>query len=150
MQERARKLRIFTSFRDWRVHVNVPAANSALVLDRTDNGLVVVAADPTNVLALDDVKLYTRSPDLQVLVATDSQIRDQIARAWAIQHDATDVSAMVDAVDVEPIADVLLAVMPELVGHDGGISSIRPWNASWTSANAASVSAPSAAAGQLS
>jgi type IV pilus assembly protein PilB len=69
-----------------------------LVLDRTDNGLVVAAADPTNVLALDDVKLYTRSPDLQVLVATDSQIRDQIARAWAIQHDANDVSAMVDAV----------------------------------------------------
>jgi hypothetical protein len=32
----ARKLRIFGSFRDWRVHVNVPAAFSTLVLDRTD------------------------------------------------------------------------------------------------------------------
>ena len=32
----ARKLRIFTSFRDWRVHVNVPAAFSTLVLDKTD------------------------------------------------------------------------------------------------------------------
>ena len=32
----ARKLRLFTSFRDWRVHVNVPAAFSTLVLDRTD------------------------------------------------------------------------------------------------------------------
>jgi hypothetical protein len=38
----ARKLRMFTSFRDWRVHVNVPAAFSTLVLDRTDitSGLV--------------------------------------------------------------------------------------------------------------
>ena len=38
----ARKLRLFTSFRDWRVHVNVPAAFSTLVLDRTDitSGLV--------------------------------------------------------------------------------------------------------------
>ena len=38
----ARKLRIFTSFRDWRVHVNVPAAFSTLVLDRTDitSGLI--------------------------------------------------------------------------------------------------------------
>ena len=38
----ARKLRIFTSFRDWRVHVNVPAAFSTLVLDKTDitSGLV--------------------------------------------------------------------------------------------------------------
>ena len=38
----ARKLRLFGSFRDWRVHVNVPAAFSTLVLDRTDitSGLV--------------------------------------------------------------------------------------------------------------
>ena len=38
----ARKLRIFASFRDWRVHVNVPAAFSTLVLDKTDitSGLV--------------------------------------------------------------------------------------------------------------
>ena len=70
-----------------------------LVLDRTPTGLVVAAADPTNVLALDDVKLYTRTPDLQVLVATDSQIRDQIARAWAISHDGGDVSAIVESVD---------------------------------------------------
>ena len=32
----AKKLRIFGSFRDWRVHVNVPAAFSQLVLDKTD------------------------------------------------------------------------------------------------------------------
>ncbi len=32
----AKKLRIFGSFRDWRVHVNVPAAFSELVLDKTD------------------------------------------------------------------------------------------------------------------
>jgi len=38
----ARKLRVFTSFRDWRVHVNVPAAFSTLVLDSTDitSGLI--------------------------------------------------------------------------------------------------------------
>jgi len=38
----ARKLRMFTSFRDWRVHVNVPAAFSTLVLDKTDitSGLI--------------------------------------------------------------------------------------------------------------
>jgi type IV pilus assembly protein PilB len=67
-----------------------------LVLDKTQRGLVVAAADPTNVLALDDVKLYTRSPEIQVLVATDSQIRDQIARAWSIGEDSSQVSAIVD------------------------------------------------------
>ena len=38
----ASKLRMFTSFRDWRVHVNVPAAFSTLVLDKTDitSGLI--------------------------------------------------------------------------------------------------------------
>ena len=38
----ARKLRIFGSFRDWRVHVNTPAAFSTLVLDKTDitSGLI--------------------------------------------------------------------------------------------------------------
>jgi Carboxypeptidase regulatory-like domain/TonB-dependent Receptor Plug Domain len=38
----ARKLRLFGSVRDWRVHVNVPAAFSTLVLDRTDitSGLI--------------------------------------------------------------------------------------------------------------
>ena len=36
------KLRVFGSFRDWRVHVNVPAAFSTLVLDKTDitSGLI--------------------------------------------------------------------------------------------------------------
>ena len=38
----ARKLRLFGSFRDWRVHVNVPAAFSTLVLDQTNitSGLI--------------------------------------------------------------------------------------------------------------
>jgi hypothetical protein len=37
-----KKLRVFGSFRDWRVHVNVPAAFSTLVLDKTDitSGLI--------------------------------------------------------------------------------------------------------------
>jgi type IV pilus assembly protein PilB len=67
-----------------------------LVLDKSPRGIVVAAADPTNVLALDDVRLYTRSPELQVLVATDSQIRDQIARAWSIGEDNSQVTAMVE------------------------------------------------------
>src|SRR3954453_13047823 len=79
----------------------VAERTQVLVLDRTATGLVVAAADPTNVLALDDVKLYTRTPELHVLVATDSQIRDQINRAWSIGHDAGDVSAIVESVDEE-------------------------------------------------
>ncbi len=70
-----------------------------LVLDRTAKGLLVAAADPTNVLALDDVKLYTRSADITVMVATDSQIRDQLARAWSLGADSSAVSMAEESVE---------------------------------------------------
>nr|WP_269327564.1 ATPase, T2SS/T4P/T4SS family [Kineosporia mesophila] len=70
-----------------------------LVLDRTSKGLLVAAADPTNVLALDDVKLYTRSADITVMVATDSQIRDQLARAWSLGSDSSAVSMAEESVE---------------------------------------------------
>ena len=39
-----------------------PSAPACLVLERNERGgLIVATSDPTNVLALDDVKLYTRS-----------------------------------------------------------------------------------------
>jgi type IV pilus assembly protein PilB len=60
-----------------------------LVLDATEGGsIVVAAADPTNVLALDDVRLYTRANELEVFVATESQIRDQLIKAWSLTADA--------------------------------------------------------------
>ncbi len=71
-----------------------------LVLDKTPSGgVVIAAADPTNVLALDDVKLYTRSTELKMYVATESQIRDQLNRAWSLGQDNASVSAIVDDVE---------------------------------------------------
>ncbi|PRY15146.1 GspE/PulE family protein [Kineococcus rhizosphaerae] len=79
-----------------------------LVLDKTPEYLLVAAADPTNVLALDDVKLYTRTPELHVVVAMDSQIRDHLARAWSLTEDTSQVSRMVedatDDDDEDPLA----------------------------------------------
>jgi len=73
-----------------------------LVLDRHPNGgLIVAATDPTNVLALDDVKLYTRTNELHVKVATDSQIRERIARAWSLGQDSSQVSAVAEGVEEE-------------------------------------------------
>jgi type IV pilus assembly protein PilB len=83
---------------------SVAERTNVLVLDRSPGGgLMVAASDPTNVLALDDVRLHTRSPDLHVVVATDSQIRDHIARAWSLGHDSSQVSAIID--DSEPSDD---------------------------------------------
>jgi type IV pilus assembly protein PilB len=71
----------------------VAERTNVLPLDRAKDGtLLVAASDPTNVLALDDVRIYTRSADLQVVVAADSQIREAIAQAWALGQ-GTDVSS---------------------------------------------------------
>ena len=67
-----------------------------LILDRNAKGLVIATTDPTNVLALDDVKLYTRSPELQIYVAIDSQIADHLARAWSLGEDSGEVSDIID------------------------------------------------------
>jgi type IV pilus assembly protein PilB len=75
---------------------SVAERTRVLVIDRTDSGeLVVAAADPTNVLAFDDVRLYTRSSELKVYVATDSQIRDQLNRAWALGSDSSQMAEIV-------------------------------------------------------
>ena len=66
---------------------------------RTPGGLVVAVADPTNVMALDDIKLHTGASELLVLVSTPSQIRDHIARAWSLGSDTSGVDAMVDSMD---------------------------------------------------
>ncbi len=61
-----------------------------LILGRTKSGLRVAATDPTNVLALDDVRIQTRTRSLEVVVATPSQVRDQLSRIWSLADDAAD------------------------------------------------------------
>jgi type IV pilus assembly protein PilB len=78
----------------------VAERTGVLVLDRVRDGILLVAAsDPTNVLALDDVQLHTRSTDLEVVVAADSQIRDHIARVWSLGQDSAQVSALMEETD---------------------------------------------------
>lgn len=61
-----------------------------MVLAREETGLRLAASDPTNVLALDDVRIHTRERSLHVVVATASQIAAQIKRVWSIGEDAAD------------------------------------------------------------
>ncbi|WP_104431135.1 GspE/PulE family protein [Kineococcus xinjiangensis] len=86
-----------------------------LVLDKTAEYLLIAAADPTNVLALDDVKLYTRTPELHVVVGMESQIRDHIARAWSLTEDSSQVNAMVEDVADD---DVDVSAIPQVTSED--------------------------------
>ena len=76
----------------------VAERSQALVVDRTPDGIVVAVADPTNVLALDDVRLHTGAAELTVLVSTPSQIKDHLARSWSLGHDSSGVDAIIDDV----------------------------------------------------
>ena len=69
----------------------VAERSGVLVLERSGSRVTVATSDPTNVVALDDVKLYTGATELTVVVATDSQVRDHLSRAWSLSEDASGV-----------------------------------------------------------
>ncbi|GAC1441720.1 MAG: hypothetical protein NVSMB55_10250 [Mycobacteriales bacterium] len=73
--------------------------SNLLLLERTGDRVVVATSDPTNIVAIDDVRLYTDAAHVQVLVATDSQVRDHLARAWSLSEDSSDVGAMFEEIE---------------------------------------------------
>jgi type IV pilus assembly protein PilB len=81
-----------------------------LLLEHEGNRLTVAATDPTNVVALDDVKLHTRVNDLRVVVATESQLREYLGRAWSLSEDSDDISTLFQAVESDelPAGDLSL------------------------------------------
>jgi type IV pilus assembly protein PilB len=73
---------------------------------RTDDDVLVVACvDPTNVVALDDVKLYAGSSELRLVVATETQVRDILQRIWSLADDTADVALMLEEIVEEQAAD---------------------------------------------
>ncbi|MCW2680374.1 MAG: type secretion system protein [Frankiales bacterium] len=72
-----------------------------LVLSNDHGKITVATADPTNVVALDDVKLYTGAAELVVLVAPESQVRDHLARSWSLSEDSSDVSTLFEGIGDE-------------------------------------------------
>ena len=84
-----------------------------LVLSSERNGarITIATADPTNVVAFDDVKLYTGAVEVVVRVATESQVRDHLARSWSLSEDSSGVSTLFegigsDEVEVEDAASI--------------------------------------------
>ena len=84
----------------------VAERSGVMVLDRDGPRLTVATSDPTNVFALDDVKLYTGATELTVVVATDSQVRDHLSRAWSLSEDGSGVASMFEGLEAESVEDV--------------------------------------------
>jgi type IV pilus assembly protein PilB len=76
-----------------------------LILGRTTDGLRIATADPTNVVALDDVRAYTGSQSLSLVVATDSMIQEHIARIWSMTEDAGAMSKLTDDAAASDLAE---------------------------------------------
>lgn len=79
----------------------VAERSGVLVLEREGSRITVATADPTNVVALDDVRLYTAASELRVVVATDSQVRDHLSRSWSLSEDSSDVNTLFEDLDAE-------------------------------------------------
>ena len=65
-------------------------------VSHVDGVLTVAMTDPTNVVALDDVRLYTGARSIAVVVATEGAVRDYLSRAWSLGEDSSDVTGMFD------------------------------------------------------
>jgi type IV pilus assembly protein PilB len=87
----------------------VAERDQVLVLGRTSDGLRIATADPTNVVALDDVRAYTGSQTLTLVVATSSMIQKQIARIWSMGEDPIS-SNPIDDDELDDIADAAVLV----------------------------------------
>ncbi|HXR41408.1 MAG TPA: type II/IV secretion system protein, partial [Acidothermaceae bacterium] len=80
-----------------------------LVLGRTSEGLRVATADPTNVVALDDVRAYTGSHSLSLVVATESMIQEHIARVYSMAEDSKLGGSLTDDDAADAAEDAMLA-----------------------------------------
>ncbi|MEP7054394.1 MAG: ATPase, T2SS/T4P/T4SS family [Actinomycetota bacterium] len=86
---------------------NVAERYGLLALEWNGRTLKVAIADPTNVVALDDARLYTKAHDLHVVVATESGIREHLTRIWSLAEDSSDMVTMLEDVDAESDADFI-------------------------------------------
>jgi type IV pilus assembly protein PilB len=118
----------------------VAERSGVLVVDKADGRVTVATSDPTNVVALDDVKLYTRAQELIVVVATDSQVRDHLGRSWSLSEDSAgmdtlfeqmsedtqDEQVATDAVDNAPIVRLVDVVLADAVRARASDIHIEP------------------------
>ena len=74
----------------------VAIRTQVVVLARAGKRLRVATSDPTNVLALDDVRSYTGATEIEVVVATETQIREQINRAWSLSEDSSQIATVIE------------------------------------------------------
>ncbi len=125
---------------------SVAERNGVLVLGRNPaNGRILVAVtDPTNVFALDDVRVHLKSSELEIAVTTEADLRSALTRVWsladdgaaaAVLHDLVDdnvqsvraeIAAGVNDVDDAPVVKLVDMIMREAVGQGTSDVHVEP------------------------
>ncbi len=78
-----------------------------LALEFDGTTLTVAVTDPTNVVALDDAKVYTGARHVKVLIATATQVQQHLSRAWALTDDSAERDSLFQGGDAEVEAEDL-------------------------------------------
>jgi type IV pilus assembly protein PilB len=68
-------------------------------LHLAEGRLVAAFADPTNVVALDDLIAHTGYSSVSVVVAVETEVRGIIARGWALSSDSAAMASVLDELD---------------------------------------------------
>ncbi|HVU73110.1 MAG TPA: ATPase, T2SS/T4P/T4SS family [Mycobacteriales bacterium] len=76
---------------------SVSDRHQVALVGREGDTLTLAMSDPTNVVALDDVRLYTRGAELSVVVAVESELRAVLGTVWHRTEDVEEVAAGLDS-----------------------------------------------------
>jgi type IV pilus assembly protein PilB len=87
----------------------VAERHEILVLSREGRTVTVATSDPTNVVAIDDVKLYTGGTEIRLRVAVAQQLRDSIARVWSLASDSSEVTTLTSEIESDSAEDFAAA-----------------------------------------
>ena len=107
--------------------------------------MLVAVTDPTNVFALDDVRVHLKVSDLEVAVTTDADLRAALTRVWSLSDDGAAAAVLNDLaeersastleaelanvggdVDEAPIVKLVDMILREGVGQGASDIHIEP------------------------
>ena len=95
----------------------VAERNGVLVLGRNPQTgrMLVAVTDPTNVFALDDVRVHLKVSDLEIAVTTDADLRAALTRVWSLSDDGAAAAVLNDLAE-ERSASTLEAELADVGG----------------------------------
>jgi type IV pilus assembly protein PilB len=126
---------------------SVAERNGVMVLGRNPSTgrMLVAVTDPTNVFALDDVRVHLKVSDLEVAVTTDADLRAALTRVWSLSDDGAaaavlndlaeersagtieaEIAAGANDVDDAPIVKLVDMILREGVGQGASDIHIEP------------------------